>query len=563
MSRADLVLHLAALVARHAITQAQAQRLLAAFDAGELDEGDLPSTAEPQHDRNDWLLALAVILLLTGGNTTRKLSTAKRRQARITLRSGYQATVQQLAVGVTSGALAIGAWQSAMQVNIAGYARQMAVAGAGTLPSGATQAAVEAKLAQQWPFLQTFAVQIAATQAGVAARHVGATVVPTVTGGPISAVAVAAQAPKGGPISALAIAARGNQYGGVGWGSFFAGQGNDAGYGIVDVWFTRDDGHVCPRCGPRHGQYFQVGVGPYPGWDCFGSCRCERRPEYLPEIYVQLGGLAVAPVQAGNRVQMQPTLSQLQRSAPPVPPGPPQRPVAQSGGGQPQGRRVSQALLVSSRNPITEPVREAVAAIDSVHGDGDLPDLPVVPALIDGEGKYTERHGKPYAIFMNPNATEMRYTLTHEVAHFLDNQQLNMSGDLEFLGWKSATSNGDPIHSLLPEGQIKWKEAVDKSGAVQELMRLAAGGQRTEFIGGQHLPVKTDFGNVNYLLQYDEIWARSYAQYITVRSGDPALLIELGRRLNPNDYTKQWQADDFEEIGQAIDELFSAKGWRI
>lgn len=280
MTRADLVASLAALVSRRAITPAQAAQLLNSFDAGDF----LPSDLPPEPTRDDWLLALLLVLLLTGGNTTRPLSAAKRRQARNTLRGGFQATMGQLAVGVTTGALAVGAWQSAMQVNIAAYTRQMAVAGAGALPSGATQAAVEAQLAQQWPFLQTFAVQIAAKKAG--GGGAGSGVLP---------VASAEQA--AGMLSVAAIAARSRMYGNVGHAAFYQGQGDDPQYGYIERWVSLDDGKVCPNCARLHGEMFLPGDGVMPGSVCFGTCRCSRVLEYNEAEYIRLGG-ASAPRKA-------------------------------------------------------------------------------------------------------------------------------------------------------------------------------------------------------------------------------------------------------------------------
>lgn len=548
MSRSDLVLHLAALVARHAITQAQAAALLADFDSGELDEADLPSMGTPTSDRKDWLLALALVLLLTGGNTNRKLSTAKRRQARNTLRNGYQATVQQLAVGVASGAVAVGAWQGQMQAQIANYTRQMAVAGAGTLPSATTQAAVEAKLAEQWPFLQTFAVQIAARQAGAVAGSGGGASAPTVTGGPISAAIAPAKVATGGPLSAVAIAARSNQYGGIGWGSFFAGQGNDAGYGIVDVWFTRDDGHVCPRCGPRHGQYFQVGAGPYPGWDCFGSCRCERRPEYLPEIYVQLGGLAVAPAQAQSRV------SAL------LPPGnggsggnPRGAPPPQGNAPQPLGIPVSVRLTLPLVSPDRVALREAMAAIDSVHGDGDLAIIQLVHVRgEDFEAAYSRRGTKAVKIEMNMDSNRKQLALVHETGHWLDHQQIHIAMGIQNDVTIERASQLVRDSMRATEQFRQWEDFV-------------AGRRRipvTDPLDGIVKYYKPKPPYVRYLMQGDEMWARAYAQYVSTRSQSPGLWQEFAAYRARAGGIEYWGDTDFFPVRDAIDELMKAMRWQ-
>lgn len=292
MTRADLVISLAALLAKRAITQAQAATLLDSFDNGDF----LPSDLPPEPTRNDWPLALLLVLLLTGGNTTRPISAAKRRQARNTLRGGFQATMGQLAVGVTTGALAVGTWQSAMQVNIAAYTRQMAVAGAGALPSGAIQAAVEAQLAQQWPFLQTFTVQIAARKAGGGGAGSG--------GLPVAVASQAASVDEAtAGMSAKEIAARGRLYGGTGWTAFWTASAAavtvDGSYGWIVHFRARDDRGTCSPCSraAANGPYAADGPYPIPGseiCDGAGNCRCELEFEYNPEKYADLTGRRAA-----------------------------------------------------------------------------------------------------------------------------------------------------------------------------------------------------------------------------------------------------------------------------
>lgn len=68
------------------------------------------------------------------------------------------------------------------------------------------------------------------------------------------------------------------------------------------------------------------------------------------------------------------------------------------------------------------------------------------------------------------------------------------------------------------------------------------------------------------LLGLEEVWARSYAQYIVSQSGAPELQLELDAARAPVPgrvyYPLQWADDDFQPIGQAIDTLFRRLGWR-
>lgn len=210
---------------------------------------------EREDDSNEWLIAFVLLLLLLGANANRPLTLAQRKRAQKLLRSKFENDTRRLALGVKNGSVSVAKWQAEMQQSIDDYARQMAVAGAGALPSVEVQAAVKQKLDEQRPFLDRFAKVVAV-----------------------------------GALSALAIAARSKLYGGVGWGTYAMARGSSAEPGWVERWVTRDDNAVCRNCAPRHGQFFLPGQGPMPGWDCLGSCRCERILEYRPETYRRLTG---------------------------------------------------------------------------------------------------------------------------------------------------------------------------------------------------------------------------------------------------------------------------------
>ena len=149
-----------------------------------------------------------------------------------------------------------------MQTAVASYTRQMAVAGAGQLPSASTRAAVDAQLTAQWPLLTRFAVTVEAR------RYVSR------------------------PLSTGYVASRARRYGGPGWGAYYIGQGDGADVGMVEQYITRDDPVVCRLCAPRHEQYYLPGQGPMPGVDCLGggNCRCRRVQMYAPDIYARLTG---------------------------------------------------------------------------------------------------------------------------------------------------------------------------------------------------------------------------------------------------------------------------------
>lgn len=255
MSRDELTALLADLVARNALRADEAAAFISLWDADEADPLDLPAADEESGD--GWLVALAVLLLLGGVNANGRIAGPQRLRARDALRRAFEAETTVLARRMAGG-LAAGPWLRQLSAAIASYARQMAVAGAGRLPSVATRAAVEAVLARQVDFRRRFATLAAVREA------------------------------VGRPLSEAALAARTRLYGAAGWGAFFLARGEDAGDGMVEMWVTHDDERVCVNCAPRDGRYFLPGQPPFPGWDCLGQCRCERVPEYNPVIHAEL-----------------------------------------------------------------------------------------------------------------------------------------------------------------------------------------------------------------------------------------------------------------------------------
>ncbi len=264
MTRPELVAILSDLVRRSAISLADARAVLTSFDNGTLT--DLP-LLPPAEDVNRWIMALALLLLLLGSTTVGTLNDAQRTRAQELLRVQYEAQVATLAAYVAAGG-AVATWQAGMQTATAGYARQMAVAGAGTLPKPAVRATVDAQLRGQWGFLAAFAV--------------------TLIAGKIA----------GKLTSEAAIRSRAVLYGQTGWGAFARGAEPVAGTGWIVNYEARDDDSTCPECSEaeRRGPYAYGTNFPRPGEICRGRgrCRCKLRYEYNPTVYARLTGRKAA-----------------------------------------------------------------------------------------------------------------------------------------------------------------------------------------------------------------------------------------------------------------------------
>lgn len=215
----------------------------------------------------------------------------------------------------------------------------------------------------------------------------------------------------------------------------------------------------------------------------------------------------------------------------------------------PQGTPVSQALDVTE-GETADHLREAAAAVDEVHGDGTLPEIPVVRIVsFETEGGFTHygNGGPPVGITVNRLGDHQGFTLTHEIGHFLDYSGIGVN--------QQFASVSDAVMQ-------EWRDAIEASAVVKRLRELEAIPSVT-LPGGATLPV--DPLDLEYLLSPTELWARSYSQYIATRSGNAVLIEQLAKLRGITDPVfslGQWTDEEFEPIAAAIDKLFEALGWR-
>jgi hypothetical protein len=182
-----------------------------------------------------------------------------------------------------------------------------------------------------------------------------------------------------------------------------------------------------------------------------------------------------------------------------------------------------------------------VAAIDRVHGVGA--DLSEIPLVSPGFPFAPERQSAdawfsaasistgiiPVTIAVRLDVRCRRFKTLHEIGHFLD--VFGLPGE----GFSSATS----------DELARWRAAVGESQAIRRLMLLR---ERPDLTGNERL---VEASNT------DEVWARSYAQFVATRSGDPTLLAELTElrtgRLGGLYYPLQWREEDFRPVAAEIE----------
>ena len=226
--------------------------------------------------------------------------------------------------------------------------------------------------------------------------------------------------------------------------------------------------------------------------------------------------------------------------------------------------KISQILDVKAPD-ITVGPWDVIQSIENIH------QVPLRPLSISlgrensypGEGAYYDVPGEPIRIIVAPTARYPELTLAHEIGHLLDHQ---------FLGAPWSYASEDTAFLTL------WRERIETSEAFQTLYRTQNAIQQGEsefevevadgivhtfrFAPGLSL----NLGVVHYLLKPRELFARSYAQYIVVRSQHNLLKYGLDAQRNfPIDAVlpRHWEDEDFEPIAEAFDTMFRERGWKL
>lgn len=307
--------------------------------------------------------------------------------------------------------------------------------------------------------------------------------------------------------------------------------------GVVQYkqWQTRGLGPgtgVCIICQGLQGQIVPLGTTFEGGYDrppAHPGCFC-----WIVPVVTEIGIVDQGPARTPN-------------------PKPPPAPRAAG----PSGTPVSAALKIPVGGKYSRAYRETLDAIDSVHGAGWLPEIPITASARGGVlGSYNHIPGRgAHSIAISGKGTHQQLTLAHEVGHFLDHMGLANSADY---GGAFATSHLEELSG--------WRDAVKNSSAFKRLaeMRQDPAAHARQVTASWGTYVRTpDKKHLAYLMSEEELWARSYAQYIAKKSGNKKLLSQLAGELGDELYgDRHWADDDFAPIEAAIDKLFEALGWR-
>lgn len=186
--------------------------------------------------------------------------------------------------------------------------------------------------------------------------------------------------------------------------------------------------------------------------------------------------------------------------------------------------------------PRDQALRGLLGTIDAVHGDGILPPLPIrwgtLPLGMVARYQVTEDLADAVSLTVDSGRPRWRLAVIHEVGHFLDHR-----------GILPAESFASFAHPRLHE----WRTVTLDSTCVRRLIAVLDAGA--------------------YLTRMEELWARSYAQWVAVRSRDAGLWTDIveSRGTNPTAprFFRQWDEPEFAPIAATIDRLFRSLGWIV
>lgn len=186
---------------------------------------------------------------------------------------------------------------------------------------------------------------------------------------------------------------------------------------------------------------------------------------------------------------------------------------------------------------------------NGIRGGGRLPLQRTSRPNLQGGFLYDEDLNEAVRMVLNPNTVKAPgLTVAHEAGHFLD-----------YVGLPGPGFTTEDLANFGPGGVLeRFAKAAAGSPSWQRLA-MARGGVLPD--GSAILLGADDKALLDYYLGADETWARAFAQYVAMKSGNPRLLRELDdlRRREAGVGT-QWTDEEFGPIMEAIDAILEELG---
>jgi hypothetical protein len=197
--------------------------------------------------------------------------------------------------------------------------------------------------------------------------------------------------------------------------------------------------------------------------------------------------------------------------------------------GKPRLRSLDEVVALPLKSPLTPELRRALGAASQLHClRSDLEPVPVrTTATISEAGAYRFRQRDPIDLRVSRVGGRSALGFLHELGHLLDHQ---IFYDRKSRSWASE------VHPAF----ARWRVAAK----LLEKRALPGGYSRQRYFQSVH-----------------EVWARSYAQTVMLRSGDRVLLRRLEKLLAEDD-AHVWPGGRFELVAVEVELVFEQLGLR-
>ena len=195
--------------------------------------------------------------------------------------------------------------------------------------------------------------------------------------------------------------------------------------------------------------------------------------------------------------------------------------------GKPRLRSLEEVVALPRRSPLAAELERALSAASLLHGfRSDLAPVPVRPtSTISEAGAYRFRLRDPIDLRVSRVGGRVALGFLHELGHLLDHQ---VYYERKTRRWASH------VHFAF----LSWRTAV-------------ASLERRPLPGGSH--------RQRYFQAVHELWARSYAQTVLLRSGDAMLQAQL-LKLQADDDPHVWSAEQFAPVAMEVERVFERLG---
>lgn len=223
---------------------------------------------------------------------------------------------------------------------------------------------------------------------------------------------------------------------------------------------------------------------------------------------------------------------------------PPVQPVS----AKPEDQMRAKLLLETGDADTDRKVEEATGFISAVHSVSGMLATPVRARRMRFEALYDPRYPNASArldhpevfettIYLKKNQKPNRTDILHEMAHKIEGEAIAVR----------FADMGDPEHIFHRKGWQAWQKIVEALNATNQVNEINYSTLALE--------------NKQYLTNRCELFARGYAQYIAMRTGNAELIRELDAARERFDGLWQWPDDEFAPIISLYDALFRALGW--